>query len=170
MFVELFLLALLIGLVVLVIRGGKPVVLDNPLIIQSPGQYHITLAPQLDRAQTFIEQIAAQFVQSHPPQGELPSRFFEVRDRNVLAEGKNFYLLAAAYRGGMLYFQAINPQPLLGDADSHLKQVREYSEAVLALHPLVHPAERDEIDKLRSAVEMAAQQLNISVKTLTEAD
>jgi hypothetical protein len=79
-------------------------------------------------------------------------------------------LLAAAYRGGLLYFQAIYPQPLLRDADSHLKQVREYSEAVLALHPLMHPAERDEIDKLRSAVEMAAQQLNISVKTLTEAD
>ena len=67
--VELFLLTLLVTLVVLVIRRGKPVVLDNPLIIQRPGQYHITLAPQLDRAQTFIEQISARFALSHPPQG-----------------------------------------------------------------------------------------------------
>lgn len=170
MFVELFLLVLLIGLVVLVIRGGKPKVLDDPLIIQSPGRYHITLAPQLDRAQTFIEQIAGQFARSHPPQGELPSRFFAVRDPDVLAQEGEFYLLAAAYRGGLLYFQAINPRPLLRDDDSHLKQVREFSEAVLALHPLAHPVDGDEAEKLRSAVEMAARQSNITVKILTEAD
>src|SRR3990170_4608780 len=165
--VELFLLTLLIILIVLSIRRGKPVVLDNPLIIQRPGQYHITLAPQLDRAQTFIEQIAARFSLSHPPQGELPSQFFEVRDPVFAPEG-SFYLLAAAYRGGLLYFQAINPQPLLRDADSHLKQVREFSEAVLALHPLEHPADGDEAGKLRIAVEMAAQQMNITVKMLPE--
>jgi len=170
MFVELFLLALLIGLVVLIIRGGKPVALDNPLVIQSPGQYHITLAPKLDRAQTFIEQIAAQFVQSHPPQGDLPGQFFEVRDPDVFAQEGNFYLLAAAYRGGLLYFQAINPQPLMRDSDSHLKQVREFSEAVLALHPLEHPVDGDEAEKLRCAVEMTARQSNITVKILTEAD
>jgi hypothetical protein len=170
MFVELFLLALLIGLVVLVIRGGKPKVLDTPLIIQSSGRYHITLAPQLDRAQTFIEQIAVQFAQAHPPQGELPGQFFEVRDPDVLAQEGKFYLLAVSYRGGLLYFQAIIPQPLLRDSDSHLKQVREFSEAVLALHPVVHPAGGDEAGKLRGAVEMAAYQLKISVKPLTESE
>jgi len=170
MFVELFLLVLLIGLIVLVIRGGKHEVLDNPLVIQSPGQYHITLAPNLDGAQPFIEQIVGKFAQSHPPQGELPSQFFEVRNPDVLAQEGNLYLLAAAYRGGLLYFQAINPQPLLRDDDSHLKQVREFSEAVLALHPLAHPAGGEEAEKLRSAVEMAARQLKISVKPLTEAE
>ena len=208
--VELFLLTLLIILIVLSIRRGKPVVLDNPLIIQRPGQYHITLAPQLDRAQTFIEQIAARFSLSHPPnghgsnatpddetcharfplpnplpqageganeslreffvKGELPSRFFEVRDPGVLAREGGSYLLAAAYRSGMLYFQAIDPQPLLRDSDSHLKQIREFSGAVLALHPLEHPADGDEAEKLRNAVETAAQQMNITVKTLADAD
>src|SRR4030067_2305694 len=120
--VELFLLTLLIILIVLSIRRGKPVVLDNPLIIQRPGQYHITLAPQLDRAQTFIEQIAARFPLPNPPpqagdganeslrevfvKGALPSRFFEVRDPGVLAREGSSYLLAAAYRGGLLYFHA----------------------------------------------------------------
>ena len=168
--VELFLLTLLITLIVLSIRRGKPVGLDNPIIIQRPGQYHITLAPQLDRAQTFIEQIAARF--SLPPlqQGDLPSLFFEVLDPGVVAREGSCYLLAAAYRGGLLYFQAIDPQPLLRDADSHLKQIREFSGAVLALHPLGHPAGRDEAGKLCDAVETAAQKMNITVKMLADAD
>lgn len=168
--VELFLLMLLITLVVLSIRRGKPVVRDNPLIIQRPGQYHITLAPQLNRAQTFIEQIAGLFALSHPKQGELHSQFFAVHDRSVLDGEGRFYLLAVAYRGGLLYFQAINPQALLSDADSHLKQIREFSEAVLALHPLEHLPGGDEADKLCGAVEMAAQQMKIDVRMLQEAD
>ncbi len=167
MLVELFLLVLLIGIVVLVIRGGKPAVQDSPLVIHSPGNYHITLAPQLDHAQTLIGLIAAKFSQSHQPQGDIPTRFFEVRDHNVLSGEGSFYLLAATYRGGLLYFQAIDPQPLLRDSDSHLKQVREFSEAVLALHPLGHPA-GGEAERLRGAVEMAAQQLKITVKLLPD--
>jgi len=167
---ELFLLALLITIVALSIRSGKPVVLDNPLIIQRPGEYHITLAPQLGRAQTFIEQIAGQFVLLHPPQGEIPTQYFEVHDRNENGGAGGLYLLAAAYRGGMLYFQAINPLPLLRDADSHLKQVREFSNAVLALHPLDHPAGEGEAMKLRSAVETAAQKLKVAVNMLPEAE
>ncbi len=184
--VELFLLTLLVTLIVLSIRRGKPVRLDNPIIIQRPGRYHITLAPQLDRAQTFIEQIAARFPLPNPlPQageeaneslreffvkGELPSQFFEVRDPGVPAREGGSYLLAATYRGGLLYFQAIEPQPVLRDADSHLKQIREFSGAVLALHPLEHPAGVDEAEKLRNAVETAAQQMNITVEMLPEAD
>ena len=113
---ELFLLTLLVALIVLSIRRGKPVGLDNPIIIQRPGQYHITLAPQLDRAQTFIEQIAARFPLPNPPpqagegsneslreffvKGELPSQFFEVRDPGVPAREGGCYLLAGGYRGG----------------------------------------------------------------------
>lgn len=170
MLLELFLLIILVTVVVLGIRRGKPGTLESPLVIHRPGQYHLTLAPQLERAQTFIELIAGQYAQSRPPQGELPGQFFEVRDRSVLGEEGGFYLLAVAYRNGLLYFQAINPQPLLRDADSHLKQAREFSEAVLALHPLEHPAGGEEAEKLCSAVRAAAQQLNIAVKILAEAD
>lgn len=167
---ELFLLTLLVTLIVLSIRRSKLAGMDNPIIIQRPGQYHITLAPQLDRAQTFIEQIAARFSLSHPLQGDLPCQFFEVRDPGVLAREGSCYLLAAAYRGGLLYFQAIDPQPVLRDADSHLKQIREFSGAVLALHPLEHPADEGEAEKLRNAVETAAQKMNITVKMLPEVD
>ena len=66
---ESLLLITLITLVVLTIRRARPVILENPVIIQRHGQYHITLAPQLNRAQTFIEQIAKQFTQLHPPDG-----------------------------------------------------------------------------------------------------
>ena len=48
---ESLLLITIVALVVLAIRRGKPVVLDNPVIIHRRGQYHITLAPQLNRAQ-----------------------------------------------------------------------------------------------------------------------
>lgn len=41
--------------------------LDNPVIIQRPGQYRITLAQQLNRAQNFFEQIVRQFTQLHLP-------------------------------------------------------------------------------------------------------
>jgi len=168
MLVELFLLVLIIMFVVLAIRSGKTPVQEKPLIIKSPGRYHVTLAPQLDLAQTFIEQIGDLFAQLFQPQGDLPNMYFEVHDPGLPARGEQFYLLAAAYRSGLLYFQAINAQPLLRDSDSYLKQIREYSEAVLALHPLNHPAGVDEAEKLRCTVELAARQLNISVRQLME--
>ena len=128
---ETLLVLTLVTLIVLTIRRAKPVILDNPVIIQRPGQYHITLAPQLNRAQTFLEQIAKQFIQLHPPEGDLPTQYFEVRDPKVFSQGESCYLLAIALRGGMLYFQAINPQPLIHDADSHYKTLHEFSEEIV---------------------------------------
>jgi hypothetical protein len=166
---ESLLLITIITLVVLTIRRARPVVLENPVIIQRSGQYHITLAPQLNRAQAFIEQIAAQFARSHPPSGDLPAQYFEVCDPKVFAQGQSFYLLAIALRGGMLYFQAVNPKPLLHDADSHYKTVREFSESVLQHHQLSDPADELWAEKLRLAVDTIAGQLKIAVKMLPQA-
>jgi hypothetical protein len=207
---ESLLLITLITLVVLTIRRARPVILENPVIIQRPGQYHITLAPQLNRAQTFIEQIAKQFTQLHPPnghgsnatpdnetrharfplpnplpqageganeslrevfvKGDLPTQYFEVRDPKVFSQGESSYLLAIALRGGVLYFQAVNPKPLLRDADSHYKTLREFSESVLQHHPLSEPADALGAEKLRAAVDTIAGQLKIAVKVLQTAD
>jgi hypothetical protein len=167
---ESLLVITLITLVVLTIRRARPVVLENPVIIQRPGQYHITLAPQLNRAQTFIEQIAKQFTQLHPPESDLPTQYFEVRDPKVFSQGESSYLLAIALRGGMLYFQAVNPKPLLRDADSHYKTLREFSESVLQHHPLSEPADELGAEKLSGAVETVAGQLKIAVKILYETD
>lgn len=142
--------------------------LENPVIIQRPGQYHITLAPQLNRAQTFIEQIAKQFIQLHAPESDLLTQYFEVRDPKVFSQGESSYLLAIALRGGLLYFQAVNPKPLLHDADSHYKTLREFSGAVLQHHPLTEPADELWVEKLRDSVDAIAGQMKIAVNTLHE--
>ena len=82
---ESLLLITIITLVVLAIRRARPVVLENPVIIQRPGQYHITLAPQLNRAQTFIEQIAKQFTQLHLPESDLPKQVYPIQPTIAVA-------------------------------------------------------------------------------------
>lgn len=166
---ETLLVLTLVTLIVLTIRRGRPVILDNPVIIQRPGQYHITLAPQLNRAQLFIEQIAQHFSQLHLPERDLPTQYFEVRDPTVFSQGENCYLLAIALREGIFYFQAINPQPLIHDADSHHKTLREFSEAVLKQHPLSEPSKELGGEKLRAGVNTIAGQLKIAV-TVLQAD
>lgn len=166
MLIELIILAVVATVVFAGMRFGKAAILDNPVIIHQPGQYHITLAPQLNCAHTFIENIARQFAGAYQPQGDIPTQYFEVCVPDILARGENCYLLAAAFRGGMLYFQAINPKPLLRDSDSHLKTLREFSGAVLALRPLLEPADQHGVDKLCGTVESVAHQLRITVKML----
>ncbi len=165
---EAFLIAVLVVLVVLAMRGGKPVVLDNPLVIQRPGQYHITLAPQLGYAQNFLEHIVGRFAESGVDTGDIATQYFEVRDPGAADEGH--YLLAVGFRSGMLYFQAINPLPLLKDADSHPKMLRRFSEQVMVHHPLVSSAGAREEASLRAAVDEAAGQLKIACDSLQEAD
>ena len=167
---ESLLLITIITLVVLTIRRARPVILETPVIIQRPGQYQITLAPQLNRAQTFIEQIAKQFTQLHQSGGDLSTQYFEVRDPKVFSKGESSYLLAIALRGGELYFQAVNPTPLQSDAGSHYKTAREFSESVLQHHPLSEPADELGAEKLRAAVDTIAGQLKIAVKVLQTAD
>lgn len=169
LFVELIILAVVAAVVVMGMRYGKTAVLDTPIIIHQSG-YHITLAPQLGCAQAFIADIAKQFLETHQPQGDIPALYFEVRDPNVPVRGENCYLLAAAFRGGMLYFQAIIPQPLLRDADSHLKTLREFSGAVLAQLPVVQAVDGCGTKKLADTIQLAAQQMKIAVKTLQEMD
>lgn len=163
---ESLLLLTIVTLVILTIRRAKPVVLENSVTIHRPGQYHMMLAPQLNRAQTFIEQIAGQFSKSHKPQGDIPSQYFEVRDPKVFAQGQNCYLLAATLRGGLLYFQAVNPRASPYDASSPLDTLREFSESELKLHPHTGPADEQGAEKLRAAVLTVANQFKISVKTI----
>ncbi|HEX5338764.1 MAG TPA: hypothetical protein VFW53_10045 [Gallionella sp.] len=164
--VELLLLVIIIALVVLTIRGGKRGTPDAPLVILSPGQYHLTLAPQLERAQAFIASIAAQFSGTYQPRGDIPTQYFEVRDPQVFAPREKCYLLAATRRGGMLYFQAINP-PSRG---ARYHALREFSDAVLVHHPLAGELDVQGEQALREAVDAAATRLEIVSKTLPEND
>lgn len=166
---ESLLLITIITLVVLTIRRGKPVILDNPLIIHRPGKYHITLAPQLNRAQNFIEQIVKQLTENTPNQADSASQFFAVHDEKVCAPGEKLYLLAVAARGGILYFQAINPQPLIYDSDSHLKTVMAFSSAVLAQQSAGSNTDAQREMVLHDAVQAAAQMMQIKVEKLLPA-
>lgn len=165
---ESLLLITIITLVVLTIRRARPVILETPVIIQRSGQYQITLAPQLNRAQTFLEQIAKQFTQSHQSGGDLSTQYFEVRDPRVFSKGESSYLLAIALRGGVLYFQAVNPKSLRGDTGNRYKTLNEYSEAAMQHHPLSEPADEGGAEKLSGSVETVAGQLQIDVKVLQE--
>jgi len=156
---ELAILALLIVVIVLSIRGGKPVV-QVPVIIHRPGQYHITLAPQLAYAQTFIEQIVLQFAQLHKPNGDIPGQYFEIRGPQAAC-----YLLAIAMRGGVLYFQAINPQPSQRDG-GNLEMLRDFSAAVIARLPLTEPLDGTGAESLRAAVDTVAGSSGIEAKVL----
>lgn len=167
---ELALLVILVALVVLALRGGKNKILKAPVVIHIPGEFHLTVAPQLTQARTFIEQIARQFALSGFPSGELPTQYFKVDYHDGQSPSDGFYLLAVALRGGLLYFQAIYPQPLLGDGDSYLNQMKIYSEDVLALHPLAHSEGVDGVIRLNEAVESAARQYGIIVNPLLETD
>lgn len=167
---ESLLLITIITLIVITIRRARPVILENPVNIHRPGQYHITLAPQLNRAQTFVEQIARQFIELHHPQGDLPTQYFEVRDPRVFSKGQKSYLLAISLRGGELYFQAANPQPLQHEADSHYKTLREFSESVLQHHPLSGLSDESGAKSLRATVEAIAAPLQITVEQLPAED
>jgi hypothetical protein len=167
---ELALLVLLVVLVVAALKGGRHKLQQTPVVIDVPGEFHITFAPQLTDAQAFIEQIARNYKRPDALAEELPTQFFKVDYHNGQAPAARFYLLAVSIRGGMLYFQAINAQPLLGDHDSHLNQLKLYSEAVLELHPLSHSSGVDEVIRLNEAVESAAAQFNLTVSPLIDSD
>jgi hypothetical protein len=163
---ESLLLITVITLVVLTIRRARPVILETPVIIQRPGQYQITLAPQLNRAQTFIEQIAKRVSQLHLSGGDLSAQYFEVSDPRVFAKGESSYLLAIALRGGVLYFHAVNPKHSQGDTASHYKTLHEFSDTAIQHHPLSKPADEGWAENLSDSVETVAKQLKIAVKVL----
>ncbi len=166
--IELIILVVLITLIVLTIRSGKTVVLENPLIIERAGQYHITLAPQLNLALPFIEAIAKQLDTLREVSQNSTTQCFEVRDRQVTAHRHDLYLLAITLRNSRLYFQAITPHPLIRDEDSHLKTLMEFANAVLARLPATgdHDAALDE--RIIATADTAAQQLGIGIKQLRE--
>lgn len=167
MLAELVLLVVLVALVMLAICCTPRGALDDPLVIQHPGKYHITLAPQLAHAQAFIENIVGCFFESGRQAGDIPTRYFEVCGAESPSQVQ--YLLAVALRGGTLYFQAINPPPLLRDADSPLKSLREFSEAVLQQLPLPEHADGQGGGDLSAAVEAAAGRSHLVVKVLQSA-
>jgi hypothetical protein len=139
--------------------------LDHPLIISRPGQYHITIAPQLNPAQSFLEAIAQQ-MGSVATLSDSELCCYAVHDAKVATDKDKLYLLALAVRGGMLYFQAINPMPVLSDKESHHRTLSEFANAVLIEHPLSGVADELSGRSLCAAVQTVAQARQIKVEQL----
>ena len=110
-------------------RPGKTPPLDNLLIIERPELYHMTLAPQINLAQPFIEAIAKNIGVISDASKHSLTQFFEVRDKQVTAHGYDFYLLAITQCNGMLYFQATSPQ--LNDRNIFIHNIQEFADVVL---------------------------------------
>ena len=113
-------------------RPGKTPPLNNPLVIDRPGKYHVTLAPHLNLAQPLVEAIALQLLASPGRSGDSSTQYFEVRDKQVTSHGNEAYLLAITQRDGILYFQAAAP----ADDNDHLKTIGALSQHVLRRFPL----------------------------------
>jgi len=145
-------------------RPGKTPPLDNPLIIERPGQHHMTLAPQLNLAQPLLEAISKEI--RAQAQEDCATQCFEVRDKQVKVNGQEFYLLAITRRNGMLYFQAIAPRPLVRDRDSHFNTLMEFAHAVLANVPAPDACNAEAGEQIATAANIAAQQHQVEIKRL----
>lgn len=159
--IELVLLIAIVAVVILALRkrGGT----DEPLIIRRPGQYHITLAPQLDSARQGIEALAQRLAGGLHPAGDVLTRYFRVIRGGGQADG---YLLAVAFRKGIFFIQAIMPPPLTRDEACHLATLRDFSEAVMLHYPAVPPADAEGGEKIDAAVDEAARQAGVTAVRL----
>lgn len=145
-------------------RPGKTPPLDNPLVIERPGEYHLSLAPQLNLAQPFIEQVASRIRLSDESVENTDTQFFEVRDNQVTAHGFEFYLLAVTRRNGMMFFQAARPLPV--NDSRQFDVIGEFSRAVL----LRFSDDQAHVsgDAIVAAIRHVAQLRGIQIKTLTD--
>lgn len=162
--IELFILTTVTLTVLALLRPGKTPPLDNPLVIERPGQYHMTLAPQLNLAQPLIEDIAKRLAAPHEATRHSATLCFEVRDKEVTAHGKDFYLLAITQRNGMLYFQAIAPQA--AGQREHADKLREFAAAVLVNISATSEPQTDLNERIVAATHDAAQLRGIEVQKI----
>jgi hypothetical protein len=145
-------------------RPGKTEPLKSPLVINRGGQFNAVLAPMLNLAQPLLENISRHLDEQDRQSGNSQPCYFRVTDKEVKAHGKNFYLLAATLRDGVLYFQATAPQ----DGSSDLDTIRAFSEAELSRHPAAAAHSGAAETALVNAIQAAAGQRGSVLTPLTQ--
>ncbi|MES1982403.1 MAG: hypothetical protein V4443_07995 [Pseudomonadota bacterium] len=145
-------------------RPGKTPPLNNSLIIERAGQYHIVLSPHLNLAQQFVEAIAQELGTTEDQSKNSVTNYFEIFDKHVSEHGHKLFLLAVTKRDGMLYFQACSPAP--GNQASNLNTIKGFSNAILARYPDAgtYTAELD--SPIVAAVEKTSGLRNIDARPL----
>ena len=151
-------------LIMLILRSGKTPPLDNSLVIERPGHYHMTLAPKINLAQPFIEAVAKQLGTFTEETYYSESCFFEVSDNQVVAHGHECYLLAITLRNGLLYFQAASPSNEL--QHNNYSTISEFSASVLSRFPVTGTFNAALNERLAMVVSEVAQKRSICVKHL----
>ncbi len=161
--IETLTLITLIMLYLIFFRPGKTPPLENPLVIERGGRYHMTLAPQLNLAQPYVEDVAKLLATSAASSA---TQCFAVYDKQVTAHGFDFYLLAVTRRNGMVYFQAARPSSK--DVLTQLSVALAYAEQMLSRYPDEGMRDAAQDQALIAAVQQAASQRSIEVKQLAE--
>jgi hypothetical protein len=139
----------------IIFRNGKTEPLKNPLVINRVGQFQAVLAPMLNLAQPMLENISKQLGEQERHNGNSNPLYFKVRDKEIKAHGKDFYLLAATLRDGVLYFQAAAPEEQVSDLDT----IRAFSETEMSRHPAEMASHSDAAEAaLTNAIQTAAGQ------------
>lgn len=162
--IETLTITTLVILYLVFFRPGKTPPLDNQLVIDRPGLYRITLAARLNLAQPFIEAVAKRIDVSGDATRSSAAQFFEVSDRDVKLHGNDSYLLAVAYRCGMLHFQAAAPES--ADRGRDRQTIRAFSDKALSSFPDngTHSVALDE--SIAAAVRSVAEERGVTVNPL----
>jgi hypothetical protein len=126
----------------------------------------VTLAPQLNLAQPFIEAISEQIGTPSDAAQYSSTQCFEVRDKQVTAHGHDSYLLAITQRNGIAYFQATGP--LAGNQNDQRKTISEFADAVLARFPATGAHNTALNERIVAAAQAAAQLRSIHIKQLAQ--
>jgi hypothetical protein len=162
--IELTLVTLALLFVIFVVKPGRTPPLANPMIINRLGQYHITLAPQLNLAQPFIEDIAKQLGKP----AELPQNSsticFEISDPEVKAHGNDYYLLATTQRNGMLYFQVTTS--LASDQKLRAAELLEFADKILLNIPRISEVDEQLNTRITLATQEVAQKHKATINYL----
>ncbi len=144
-------------------RPGKTPPLNNPLVIDRPGKYHVTLAPNINLAQPFVEAIAKELTSFGSRAGDSDTQYFNVIDKHVKAHGHDNYLLAITQRNGILLFQASAPN----DQD-HYKTIYEFAQDVLKRFPLAGEPDTTITRQIISSAQQLARTKQIKITQLDE--
>lgn len=163
--IELTLVTLALLFVVFVVKPGRTPPLANPMTINRLGQYHITLAPQLNLAQPLIEDIAKLLGKpSELPQNS-STLCFQIGDPEVTAHGNDFYLLAITQRNGMLYFQATTSPA--SDQNQRVAALLEFADKVLLDITRIGDVDEQLNARITLAAQEAAQIHEASINNLS---
>ena len=145
-------------------RPGKTPPLNNPLVIDRPGKYHVTLAPNINLALPFVEAIAKELIYADSRSGDSDTQHFNVIDKHVNAHGHENYLMAITQRNGILSFQASAP---VGDQD-HYQTIYEFAQNVLKRFPLAGEPDTTIAQKIISSAQQVAGTKRINITQLNE--